>query len=271
MPSYVVTGGRGIGLALARELSSNADNTVVVLVRNPQRAEVLQTLAKERNNLHVLQADITDVPALKKAAKEVAAITGGTLDILINNAAWMAEGAEHMKNLSEFDGEEDLLVRDLNAAFSTNVIGVIHTINAFLPLLRAGSTKKVVIVSSEMGSAALAVKAKLPIFAPYSISKAAVDMVNAKYAAELGDEDFIFAAVSPGYVKTYEGPIPPQLLPKFEQIAKNFAQYAPKFKAGPSNPQTPEEAVKVLTEIISTLKPEDNGQFIAHRRATDWI
>lgn len=69
-----------------------------------------------------------------------------------------------------------------------------------------------------MGSAALAVKAKLPIFAPYSISKAAVDMVNAKYAAELGDEDFIFAAVSPGFVKTHEGT--PDL---FFQLSLNYS------------------------------------------------
>ena len=38
--------------------------------------------------------------------------------------------------------------------------------------------------------------------APYSISKAALAMVNAKYAVEYQDEGFTFLAIAPGLVST---------------------------------------------------------------------
>lgn len=40
------------------------------------------------------------------------------------------------------------------------------------------------------------------ISAPYSISKAAVNMVNAKYAVQYKPEGFVFLALSPGLVDT---------------------------------------------------------------------
>jgi NAD(P)-dependent dehydrogenase (short-subunit alcohol dehydrogenase family) len=86
--------------------------------------------------------------------------------------------------------------------FHTNVTGVIHTINIFLPLLRQGAAKKVITLSSGMGDAELVVKAGLPNHAPYAISKAALNMVVAKYAAEYKAEGFVFLAISPGLVDT---------------------------------------------------------------------
>lgn len=37
---------------------------------------------------------------------------------------------------------------------------------------------------------------------PYTISKAATNMVSSKYAAEFADEGFKFVAISPGLVDT---------------------------------------------------------------------
>lgn len=83
---------------------------------------------------------------------------------------------------------------------STNVIGVIYTTNAFLPPLKTGSTRKVITMSTPMASTKMVVKAKSGLLAPDAISKAAVNMVNGKYAAELGTEGFIFLPLSPGHV-----------------------------------------------------------------------
>ncbi|KAG8912033.1 hypothetical protein FRC02_006209 [Tulasnella sp. 418] len=43
------------------------------------------------------------------------------------------------------------MIQDLKEAFDVNVVGPILTINAFLPLLQAGSTNKVITLSSSMG------------------------------------------------------------------------------------------------------------------------
>lgn len=73
-----------------RQLSSDPNNTVVGLVRDP--AGTKQKVAAElpdRSNIHILAGDLTDYDSLKSAAAETSAITGGSLDYLIANAALM--------------------------------------------------------------------------------------------------------------------------------------------------------------------------------------
>ena len=90
--------------------------------------------------------------------------------------------------------------------FNVNVIGVIFTINAFLPLLKRGTTKKVITISSAVGDPEFVRAAKgVDSDAPYAISKAAVNLANAKYAVEYEDEGFTFVALSPGLVNTSTG------------------------------------------------------------------
>lgn len=84
------------------------------------------------------------------------------------------------------------------------MIGVVHTVNAFLPLLRAGTTKKVVTLSSGLGDLDLTLKSGFMGQFAYSVSKAAVNMMNAKYAAEYAEQGFVFLAISPGLVATAE-------------------------------------------------------------------
>lgn len=90
--------------------------------------------------------------------------------------------------------------------FDINVIGPIHTINIFLPLLRAGNTKKVVTLSSGIGDLDLTLAADFGVHAPYSISKAALNMVVTKYAVEYKKDGFVFLAISPGLVNTATKP-----------------------------------------------------------------
>ena len=86
--------------------------------------------------------------------------------------------------------------------YKTNVIGVIHTINAFLPLLRAGETKKCIVTSSEMGSLKYILKNDVSFAPGYSMSKAAVNVAVSKFAVKLKEEGIIFLSLTPGFVKT---------------------------------------------------------------------
>ena len=96
------------------------------------------------------------------------------------------------------------LVKDLQANFDTNVIGVINTVSAFIPLLRNGQEKKVLTLSTGMADADLVNDFELGIAPSYSISKAALNMAIAKYNAEYKSEGILFMAVSPGVVDTGE-------------------------------------------------------------------
>ncbi|KAJ2970762.1 hypothetical protein NUW54_g12660 [Trametes sanguinea] len=66
MPSYVVTGvSRGIGLEFVNQLTKDQTNVVFGLARNPQNAPKLLELQRSRPNLHIIKADIVDLPSLK--------------------------------------------------------------------------------------------------------------------------------------------------------------------------------------------------------------
>ncbi|KAL5484929.1 hypothetical protein ACEPAI_7571 [Sanghuangporus weigelae] len=271
MSSYVVTGAaRGLGLEFVNQLSQSPDNAVFGLVRNKKTADKL--LALGRRNVYILEADVTDVKALKAAAQEVSKVTGGSVDVLINNAAFFDEERNAL-NLDGYpEGREDLLEQDLLKHFNTNVIGVIHTTNAFLPLLRSGSVnnnKKAITISSGLGDVPFTLATGNPVGAPYSISKAAVNLAVAKYAAEYKDQGIVFLAISPGLVSTKEWLDQPteEELKKFEAMVASFRKAYPDF----TGPISPEQSVKAVLGVVDRATIEDTGAFISHKGNQEWL
>lgn len=102
-------------------------------------------------------------------------------------------------NLSGKDPKS--LEEDLTRSFAVNVIGVVHLYNLFIPLILKGKTKKVIALSTGLADDALTVNYDLEIGGPYSASKAALNTIVAKYAAELSKEGVLFLALSPGVVE----------------------------------------------------------------------
>ncbi|KAI0631575.1 NAD(P)-binding protein [Trametes polyzona] len=267
MSSYVVTGAsRGIGLEFVNQLSSDSKKTVFALARNPQNSAKLGELQKSRSNVHVFKADITDPQSLRAAAKAVSAVTGGTLDYLINNAA--AVGNERTPLTMSTYSDDKLLENDLIDQFRTNTVGVVHTINAFLPLLRAGKTKKVITISTGVADADLTLKAGFAPHAPYCVSKAALNLVVAKYAAEFRDEGFTFLAISPGLVNTAEKPPTQEELAAFGAMVAQFKKYAPEWDGQPLTPQT---SVRLVLGVIDKATVEDTGAFLSHWGNKQWL
>jgi len=266
MPSYLITGAaRGIGFEFVRQLSLKSENTVFALVRTRTNTQKLAQLSTK--NVHILEADITDVNALKNAAVEVKKVTGGSLDYLFNNAAFVEE-IRRNNNLDGYpEGQEDLLEKDLRDCFHVNVIGVVHTINSFLPLLRQGAAKKVVTLSSGMGDTEAVLKAGLPNQAPYAISKAALNMVVAKYAAEYKAEGFVFVAISPGLVDTTTKAPSPEEMKAYGEMLAYFRNIDPNFEG----PITPEKSVSSMLEVINRWTVKDTGAFVSHHGNKDWL
>lgn len=90
--------------------------------------------------------------------------------------------------------------------FNINVLGVVHTINVFLPLLKAGKTKKVIAITSGFGDVDVTLDGEFDVSVPYSISKAALNLAIAKYAVAYKADGFVFLSISPGVVNTAVGP-----------------------------------------------------------------
>ena len=96
--------------------------------------------------------------------------------------------------------------------FRTNALGVAHTINAFLPLLRSGSTKKIVVLTTGMGDLNFVRDVKSDWNTQYAVSKAALHMIITQFAlalvaepsAEEGQAKFTVLGISPGMVATWD-------------------------------------------------------------------
>lgn len=88
--------------------------------------------------------------------------------------------------------------------FTVNVLGVIHSVSAFLPLLRASSAtlKKVIVLGSRGGDPSSVRTFSIANMAAYGITKAAVITATAKWAVKLKDEGFAVVTVCPGTVDT---------------------------------------------------------------------
>ena len=85
---------------------------------------------------------------------------------------------------SRRSSDDDALLENFNLSWKTNVIGPILTTNAFLPLLKKGSLKKVLTLSTGLGDAQLSIDAESPVQPAYCVSKSALEMVNVKYAGK---------------------------------------------------------------------------------------
>ncbi|KAJ7726931.1 hypothetical protein B0H16DRAFT_1735431 [Mycena metata] len=257
MPSYVVTGAsRGIGLAFVKELSADSQNTVFAIVRNKSTATHLTALL--RNNVVVLEADATDAKALNRAAGEVSKATGGTLDYLINNA-----GGSTMLGLTATDPTPEAIEEDLLLHFKWNTISAVHSTNAFLLLLKKGTAKKAACITSGMADLDGTLQMGTTVPFSYSVSKAALNMVVAKYAAELKPEGFVFLALSPGMVDTSSTAVS---APSEKFMAQVMAFIPAAMKQFPDfkGPITPEESARMQLEVIHRRKVEDSGAFVSH-------
>ncbi len=221
--TILITGAsRGIGLALSIAFAKG-EWMVFAGARRP-RTPQLWNAAQEFPNLHPIQLDVTDEASVGAALTSVTR-EADSLDVLVNNAAiFPGEGNEHL---------EELDLAWFDEAVETNVTGVARVTRAFLPLLRRGIHPRIVNISSGAGS--ITEKEDYHYY-PYSVSKAALNMLTRAMAAEFHPEGIAVTALSPGWVKTEMG--------------------------GPNAPLTTDQSAHSLYTTISRLTLADSGRFL---------
>lgn len=191
MPTVLITGAnRGIGLELTNQYLADGWD-VLACCRSPERATVLTTAASER--LQIEQLDVTDHSSVDALAGR---LTGRAIDVLINNAGIIGPVpvAEHIDR--QHFGSIDYGVWE--QVLRTNTFGPVKMAEAFLPNIQAGTQKKIVTLSSTVGSI---VERDTPAIA-YATSKSAINKAMTLLAVLLRPHDIIVSLVCPGYVKT---------------------------------------------------------------------
>jgi NAD(P)-dependent dehydrogenase (short-subunit alcohol dehydrogenase family) len=193
----LVTGAnRGIGLAIAKSLSSKTHGFHVILgSRNIKTGlAVTSSLKSQGYSVEPIALDLSNDTSIQEA---IAFVTSkfGKLDILINNAGISS------------DNDDALSLRDrFETTYNVNVFGAAIITEAFVPLLSNSPAPRVVFVSSNLGS--LALKANLdsgmsgipvPI---YRSSKAAMNMLMSHYAGLYKAKGWKINACHPGFTST---------------------------------------------------------------------
>lgn len=175
----------------------------------------------DRPNIHILHADLTDHASLKQAAADTAPIVGDRgIDYLIANGAFPSTFDAfhpigvlyvfvHASRLSPFWPHSDTYdrgdqVQELEEtglkSWQTNVIGNIHFINLFMPLVLKGRVKKVFAISSGHADLDFINDLDVEVSFMYAATKAALNVVVAKFSAQYKKQGVLFISMSPGVV-----------------------------------------------------------------------
>ncbi|RYP37875.1 hypothetical protein DL767_002747 [Monosporascus sp. MG133] len=271
MSTYVIAGAsRGLGFEMLRQLSSDPKNTVISLARDPSSAkEKVSAELPDRSNVHILAGDLTNYDSLKTAADETSAITGGSLDYLIANAAIMTpvDAYSPIGEISPKDAADAL-----NKSIETNVIGNIYLNDVFLPLILKGNAKKIITITSGMADLDFINQFDIQIAALYAASKAASNVITAKYSAQYKKQGVLFISISPGVVDTGNfnpASLSPEQLEGLQGMFAGFQKYAPNFKGPVPREQAVRDVIKVWEN--ASIEKGDGGAFVSHLGNKQWI
>lgn len=216
----IVGASRGIGLEAARQLTARGER-VTASVRDAKGLAALKAAAPRAATL---QFDIRDEAAIHAAASQIT----HPIDKLIANAA--AYGPKRQSSLDmDFDGALDLL--------STNTLGPLRVVQAFLPLVRRGRAPRIVMMTSILGS--MAIEGTFNV--GYRVSKVGLNKIAQCLAADLKKEGVIVVAMSPGWVRTDMG--------------------------GPDAPLDVADSVAGVIETTEALRLADTGRYLDYRGA----
>jgi len=181
----LVTGAsRGIGRASALALAKLGAQVLVHYGQAAKEAaEVVAEIRKLGGRADAVAADLAAADGPHQLAREVRAIVGDRLDILVANAG-----------VSKAAVIEETTVEDFDLLFAVNVRAPFFLVQQLLPILQEGSN--IVLVSS---LAAHAVVGTLPA---YAATKGAIDTLVKHFASALGSRGIRVNAVAPGVVAT---------------------------------------------------------------------
>src|ERR1700727_254302 len=172
----------GIGLALAVELHARG-NTVIV---GGRRADLLYQIAAQHPGIDTVQVDCGDPASINPAAKEVLA-RHPDLNVLVPMAGIMR--IEDWRRPQEF-------LASAESVITTNVLGPIRLIAAFIEHLQKQPDAAIVTVSSGLAFTPLGVTPS------YNASKAAIHLLSESIRLQYADTTVQVIELVPPSVRT---------------------------------------------------------------------
>jgi NAD(P)-dependent dehydrogenase (short-subunit alcohol dehydrogenase family) len=216
MTTILITGAnRGIGLEFVKQYAAEGAE-IVACCRAPDEAKELYAIGGE---IRVLPLEVTDANSV---AGLKAALGGTPIDIVINNAGISGPRGE-------LRGAID--VQAWLTVFAVNSIAPVAVALALHDNLKAGHDKKLVTITSALGST----EASGGDFQPYRASKAAVNNFMRGLSREWARDGISVGIFHPGWVQTDMG--------------------------GANAPTKPQDSVKGLRARIAELNASNSGSY----------
>ena len=181
----IVTGAsKGIGASIAKHFAEEGAKVVVNYASSKEAAdEVVRAITMNGGAAIAVQGDVSkqaDIVRLFDETKNAF----GTLDILVNNAAYQG-----------YTPIEQISAESFHQHFNVNVLGAILAIQSSLNLFgdKGGN-----IINISSGSS----KMPLPTASVYSSTKAALDAITISLSKELGPRNIRVNSILPGATET---------------------------------------------------------------------
>jgi NAD(P)-dependent dehydrogenase (short-subunit alcohol dehydrogenase family) len=226
-PAVLITGSsRGIGIELTKQYAANGW-TVIATCRTPGTADALNVLAEKYSNIKIEALDVTDNAQIEALAKKY---TGVPIDVLINNAGIFGPVATQTLEELDYDSFTEVM--------AVNVYGPLKMSQAFADSVAASEQKKIVTITSGLGSMALTEEYGGYYF--YRVSKAGANIVGRTLAADLRHRGVLIGLFNPGIVDT--------------EFGRDTGYTGPRLR--------PEVAVDALMGFIEELNPETAATMI---------
>ncbi|HBP99031.1 MAG TPA: short-chain dehydrogenase [Gammaproteobacteria bacterium] len=220
MATVLITGtNRGLGLEFVKHFLGRSD-TVIATCRDSSSATELQALAANNENLSLKNLDVSDEQSMAAFATE---LKDTPIDMFINNAGVYGPRDANFGNVGSSEWEQVIRVNAIAPMLLTQLI---------IGSLRQGTEKKLVYVTSKMGSIEDNKGGGSYI---YRSSKTALNSVVKSLSVDLACEGFSVAVVHPGWVRTDMG--------------------------GPNGLIDVQTSVSGMLAVIDGLSPDNAGDF----------
>ncbi len=214
MSTVLITGAaRGLGLDFVKQYAARGWKVHACA----RKVEALRGL---EGDIHAHGLEVTDYEAVKSLARKLA---GEAIDVLICNAGISGKEATILGSIDPATWRE---------TFEVNTLAPLVMAEAFVDHVARSKDRKLIAISSRLGSIALADNGRYA----YRASKAALNMEWKGLSVDTADKNLICVVLHPGWVQTDMG--------------------------GAAATLTIDQSVPAMVKVIDGLKAADNGRFI---------
>jgi NAD(P)-dependent dehydrogenase (short-subunit alcohol dehydrogenase family) len=224
MKTILITGAnRGLGLEFCKQYAE-ANWNVMACCRHPDNAKDLTKLAEKYANISIFPLDVSDLAQINQLANQ---LSDTAIDVLLNNAGVYGDTSGHGFGNLDYDTWQKTM--------AINLFAPVRMSEAFLPHLKRGTQKKIVAMSSLMGSISDNGSGGSIL---YRSSKAALNAAMKSIAIDQRNEKIAVLILHPGWVKTDMG--------------------------GLNAPMESAESVAKMCETINAFTLEQSGNFLRY-------